>query len=164
MREYMTNYRYYSNGLYHHGIQGMKWGVRRFQNEDGSLTAEGTARYSKLSDKRDRQLKKLSKLENTNASQSRRYAKAQKLSAKAAKLRNKAYNGHFISNKKRSELKFKSERLQAKADKYASKTLNNVAKMRKIESKIQKYDKKMSKLNPNHVEAGTKYLQQVYGR
>ena len=27
--------------LYHHGIQGMKWGIRRFQNEDGSLTPEG---------------------------------------------------------------------------------------------------------------------------
>lgn len=27
--------------LYHHGIKGMKWGVRRYQNADGSLTREG---------------------------------------------------------------------------------------------------------------------------
>lgn len=33
--------------LYHHGIKGMKWGVRRYQNEDGSLTAEGRLRYTK---------------------------------------------------------------------------------------------------------------------
>ena len=31
--------------LEHHGILGMKWGVRRFQNPDGSLTPEGRARY-----------------------------------------------------------------------------------------------------------------------
>ena len=33
------------NELYHHGIKGMKWGVRRFQNEDGSLTTAGKKRY-----------------------------------------------------------------------------------------------------------------------
>ena len=31
--------------LYHHGIFGIKWGVRRYQNEDGSLTPEGRKRY-----------------------------------------------------------------------------------------------------------------------
>ena len=33
--------------LYNYGIKGQKWGVRRFQNEDGSLTSEGKIRYSK---------------------------------------------------------------------------------------------------------------------
>lgn len=31
--------------LMHHGIKGMKWGVRRYQNADGSLTGAGRARY-----------------------------------------------------------------------------------------------------------------------
>lgn len=31
--------------LYHHGIKGQKWGIRRYQNDDGSLTAEGKKRY-----------------------------------------------------------------------------------------------------------------------
>ena len=32
--------------LYHHGIRGMKWGVRRYQNADGSLTDKGRKRYT----------------------------------------------------------------------------------------------------------------------
>ena len=37
--------------LYHHGIKGQRWGVRRYQNEDGSLTEEGKAKYGKKSNR-----------------------------------------------------------------------------------------------------------------
>lgn len=39
------------NELYHYGIKGMRWGVRRFQNPDGTLTAAGKRREQASSDR-----------------------------------------------------------------------------------------------------------------
>ena len=45
MTYYIASDRFGNYDLCHHGILGQKWGVRRFQNKDGSLTAAGKARY-----------------------------------------------------------------------------------------------------------------------
>ena len=37
--------------LYHHGIKGMKWGVRRYVNYDGTLTQKGQAKLNRFKDK-----------------------------------------------------------------------------------------------------------------
>ena len=49
----------YSSELYHHGILGQKWGIRRFQNKDGTLTAAGKERYGISDKKYHNALKKL---------------------------------------------------------------------------------------------------------
>lgn len=42
-----------NNELYHWGVKGMKWGVRRYQNKDGSLTESGQKRYNREADKNE---------------------------------------------------------------------------------------------------------------
>lgn len=51
----------------HHGIHGMHWGVRRYQNKDGSLTAAGRKRINQLDSEYQRLTgKKLSKSSESN--------------------------------------------------------------------------------------------------
>ncbi len=40
------------NELYHWGVKGMKWGIRRYTNEDGSLTKEGQTRYNEIDEEK----------------------------------------------------------------------------------------------------------------
>lgn len=46
------------NTLMHYGVKGMKWGVRRYQNKDGSLTPAGKKRYSKEYEKLSKKITK----------------------------------------------------------------------------------------------------------
>lgn len=57
----MSDYIVYNGELYHHGILGQKWGVRRFQNKDGSLTAAGKKRAGEAASEGGRKMTALGK-------------------------------------------------------------------------------------------------------
>lgn len=85
----------YGGYLAHHGIKGQRWGIRRFQEEDGTLTAEGRKRYGvdeggnkKLGRLYKHELKRLKKLkDNTDIDlQKANIAKYNKRAKTAAKV------------------------------------------------------------------------------
>ena len=81
----MSEYRIVSSDeLYHYGIRGQRWGVRRFQNENGSLTDAGKKRYQRDSVRGARKIAKdLNTLDEDLATNKYRLAKAKQKGAKS---------------------------------------------------------------------------------
>ena len=68
----------YTNELVHYGILGMKWGVRRFQNKDGTLTPAGKNVTDRLAGKGKGSASKRAEIRSTKGVGSKAYAKASK--------------------------------------------------------------------------------------
>lgn len=73
--------------LYHWGIKGMRWGVRRYQNKDGSLTKAGRKRYAEENEKLKAREKEIKGREKAAARQAKLDAKKAELDAREAALK-----------------------------------------------------------------------------
>lgn len=105
--------------LMHSGIKGQKWGIRRYQNEDGSLTEAGKKRYYSLT---------------TNYAKAK--SKEDRYSAKSDKLKYKA--GSFVSTFGSGNRSKKQLIKAAKLDHKALKQSNKANKQKKRIEKLMK--------------------------
>lgn len=112
--------------LYHYGVKGMRWGVRKYQNDDGSLTEKGEKRFAKVKSKK--------RLANRQARQAigvlkknKRYSDlAAKQNVRAASKASKK----FYENLKKSDAKAEKgnmkgyDKYQLKASKQLDKSID----------------------------------------
>jgi hypothetical protein len=115
--------------LMHHGIKGQKWGVRRFQNEDGSLTSAGKRRLAQTSDSDTRD--RLVRGHDTSVRLAKEYADDAKKHAKQLKF-GQAYADRRLSKES------------------ARKAARNARKIAKIDDKAEADARKAIKDQRKH--------------
>lgn len=120
--------------LYHHGILGMKWGVRRYQNADGTLTAKGKARYMKVESSKHLQkseTKKARKILNTHVNMDPRYALSYSNMSKKSQAKAKRY---MKGSDKYNKYMEKAEKNARRAKEHTRNSINALKKLRDIDS------------------------------
>lgn len=127
------------NELMHWGIKGMKWGVRRYQNKDGSLTPAGKKRY-------EQEMAKLKEEEKIAKNKLRTQAKLNKL------------------DEKRKEIEaLKSGKPIAKKNKQSStpsvKEMSD-DELRRVVNRLL-MEQQYAKLKPEQVSTGKKFVDKV---
>lgn len=127
------------NELMHWGIKGMKWGVRRYQNKDGSLTPAGKKRY-------DKEMAKLKEEEKIAKNKLKTQAKLNKLDEKRKEVE-ALKSGKPIAKKTQQ-----SSRPSVKdmSDDELRRTVNRLL-----------MEQQYAKLKPEQVSAGQKFVKKV---
>lgn len=135
-----------NNSLNHWGIRGMKWGVRRYQNKDGTLTAAGKKRYNTEMAKLREEEKILKNKEATKMKLEKLESKRANIDARKKALEDKPKDNRK-SNKKPDDSKSDRKTIKDLSDEELSATV------RRLE-----LEKRYRDLNPERVSAGKKFL------
>lgn len=142
------------NNLQHHGIKGQKWGVRRFQNKDGSLTNAGKKRYNDNSDYtygKDHGTKQIKVTRSSNISNvSKSEAKKPKASDYESASKKAKNIGDIVDTakkiKKDSETKSYEKELRSKLSQMSDKDLQQAVNRLNMEERYTQVMKQRKQL------------------
>lgn len=145
----------YPNELYHHGIKGQRWGVRRYQRPDGTLTEAGEKRYHKRLVEKAVIIGGQADLANARSKNAKK--KYERISKKAT------VNPTDKTLRKEKERKRVYEALQKEADSWNKLTEKSIKEARANANAVRKKyaDVKLSRIPENTKEAGKMYIKRA---
>lgn len=132
--------------LLHWGIKGMKWGVRRYQNKDGTLTPAGKKRYNAEMERLKNEEKILKNKEATRAKLAKLESKQKEIDERKKALEGKS-NSKSVTKKTDGESEPKRKSVKDMSD----EELAAVVRRAQLE-------KQYRDLNPQQISAGKKFF------
>lgn len=128
------------NELYHYGILGMKWGVRRYQSRDGTLTNAGKKRYNK-------EMAKIKTKEKVLKNKQKTKEKIDKLNAKKKSVEE-------LENKFNNSIKSKQKPNTKSIKDYSDEELRTMVNRMRLEQDF-------NNLSPKQVSKGKAFVDRV---
>lgn len=162
---YLRGY-YYSSELYHHGIKGQKWGIRRYQNPDGTYTAAGKERYGATS---DRQANRLAKYQEREYNRAKKDYERERVIDEAYRdrLKKKREAASYKGNDKkvsRLDIRINNYEDKMKArEKITNQVLKNIQDMKVSDMKRENRIRGMQRASDILITAGTLGMSSITG-
>lgn len=139
------------NELYHHGILGQKWGVRRYQNSDGTLTSAGKKKAAKL---------KIKQAELASKNKIKEAKETKKLEKKMKAIKEKE-NKKLLKGKKNTDITTNNDSKPKAVKDMSDQELNDIVKRLNSEKMYYQLRTDINRLNPKTVSNGKKALDYV---